>query len=155
MLNSDTLARRQRREAFSYGGVFESLKWKRGRKKQVRKREKKEEEISALNQRPGSKPQRRLSLHSPSRLLTSFFLCYSSPLPLTPQPPPWWQDSSLNGHSIPIREHSGSLLGCRALNGGGNGYIRRLRRASIAADNGVVMVKETRLERVSENLDSH
>lgn len=46
-----------------------------------------------------------------------------------PQPPPWWLDGSLNGHSIPIREHSGSSLGCRVLNGGGNGYIRRLRRA--------------------------
>lgn len=58
---------------------------------------------------------------------------YSSPLPMLPQPhprpPPWWLDGSLNGHSIPIRQHSGSSLGCRVLNGGGNGYIRRLRRA--------------------------
>lgn len=66
-------------------------------------------------------------------LYTSFPLYFplflSSPLPLPPRPPPRWLDGSLNGHSIPIREHSGSSLGCRVLNGGGNGYIRRLRRA--------------------------
>lgn len=149
MLSSDTwLGARGGAFFFFYGGVFESLKKKRKKERsdrdtareggKVRKREERKSQLQICG--AGEQSPCLLSSFNTAYSLT-LFLFHTSFFPVfpiipllsssssPPRTPPWWLDGSLNGHSIPIREHSGSSLGCRVLNGGGNGYIRRLWRA--------------------------